>query len=120
MKKFPSKLLPENISLFDSYNTTRIIRYLRRRIYEWMISDDFVTRCFDLQLSQGQLQTSQGQLQTSQGQLQTSQYPSHVIDSISKELNLLGWKTKIAFAYSSLYIYKEDDENPCKWDFEEL
>ena len=106
MKKFPSKLLPENISLFNSYNTTRITRYLRRRIYEWMISDDFVTRCFDLQLSQGQLQTFK--------------YPSHVIDSISKELNLLGWKTKIAFAYSSLYIYKEDDENPCKWDFEEL
>jgi len=99
MKKFPSKLLPENISLFDSYNTTRITRYLRRRIYEWMISDDFATRCFDLQMSQ---------------------YPSHVIDNISKELNLLGWKTKIAFAYSSLYVYKEDDENPCKWDFEEL
>ena len=106
MKKFPSKLLPENISLFNSYNTTRITRYLRRRIYEWMISDDFATRCFDLQMSQGQLQMSQ--------------YPSHVIDNISKELNLLGWKTKIAFAYSSLYVYKEDDENPCKWDFEEL
>ena len=99
MKKFPSKLSPVNISLFNSYNTSRITRCLRRRIYEWMVSDDFKTRCFDLQ---------------------TTLYPEHVIDNISKELNSLGWKTKIAFAYSCLYIYKEDDENPCKWDFEEL
>lgn len=108
MKNFPSKLTPNNLPLFKSYYHKRLLCYLRRKIYEWMISPDFHendNRCFSLQ--------------DFNSTLPISSYPKDTIDTIIKELNALGWKTRLAYGNSALFIHKED-ENPCPWDFEEI
>ena len=119
MKSFPSKLTPDNLTNFYSYNIKRQTAYLRRAIYEWMLSDNFSRpeyknedgniiypdRCFDLQgfsLSRNVV------------------YSDEAIHAICKELNDLGWLTKVAFANSALYIYKKDERNPCRCDYEEM
>jgi hypothetical protein len=99
MKTFPSRLTPQNINDFSSFHNKRQTYYLKKMIYEWMISPSFESRCFDLQM--------------------LPKYHQDILDVICKELNELGWKTKLAFANSALYIYKED-ENPCRWEFEEM
>ena len=99
MKKFPKHLTPDFLSKFSSFNNKRQSYYLRKFIYEWMLTPAFETRCFDLQI--------------------LPKYSQEILDDVCKELNTLGWKTKLAFANSSLYVYKED-ENPCRWDFEEM
>jgi hypothetical protein len=119
MKSFPSKLTPDNLNNFYKYNINRQTCYLRRAIYEWMLTDNFTKpetkdqngntiypeRCFDLQgLSQSK----------------NIIYSDDSIQTICKELNDLGWLTKVAFSNSALYIYKKDERNPCRWDYEEL
>lgn len=99
MKKFPKHLTPDFLSKFSSFNNKRQSYYLRKFIYEWMLTPAFETRCFDLQI--------------------LPKYSQEILDDVCKELNTLGWKTKLAFANSALYVYKED-ENPCRWDFEEM
>ncbi len=103
MKHFPTKLIPSNIDSFRDYNINRQTCYLRKEIYEWMVSPTFFKdgeRCFDLQLKG---------------------YGEESINDVCLELNNLGWKTRLAFNNSSLYIYKEG-EDPCKFVgmFEEI
>jgi len=103
MKHFPSKVGPSNIEHFKQYHFQRQLCYLRKEIYEWMISPAFFEhneRCFDLQLKG---------------------YSNDTIESVCKELEELGWYTRLAFNNSALYIYKEG-ENPCKFVgmFEEI
>ncbi len=108
MKNFPSRLTPNNIPSFESYYDKRLLCYLRRKIYEWMISPDFYennNRCFSLQDLDSPIPISSDSKDD--------------IDVIIKELNSLGWKTRLAYGNSALFIYKED-ENPCPWDFEEI
>lgn len=96
MKEFPKKIKASNLNCFKEYDTNRQKCYLRKEIYEWMISPSFYQdneRCFDLQLKG---------------------YVDEVIQSICEELNELGWKTRLAFNNNSLYIYKEG-EDPCRF-----
>jgi len=103
MKKFPSKLSPSNIELFQDYYVYRQTCYLRKEIYEWMLSPSFFKdgeRCFDLQMKG---------------------YGDDIINVLCQELNDMGWKTRLAFNNSSLYVYREG-EDPCKFVgmFEEI
>jgi hypothetical protein len=50
MKKFPKYLTPDFLSKFSSFNDKRQSYYLRKFIYEWMLTPAFETRCFDLQI----------------------------------------------------------------------
>ncbi len=42
MKDFPSKLTPENITKFLKYKQNRDICRLKQKIYEFMLTSDFV------------------------------------------------------------------------------
>lgn len=73
-----------------------------------MISSDFHennNRCFSLQ--------------DFNSDTPVTSYPKEIVDAVCKELNSLGWITKMAYGNSALFIYKKD-ENPCPWDFEEI
>ena len=102
MKKFPDKLNPNNLKLFKKYNKERQICYVRRYIYEKMLSDDFTIpdNCsIDLQkLNIGDL-----------GEIHYKIDPE-IISRVQKELETLGWCTTLAYGGTVLFIYTKDDK----------
>jgi hypothetical protein len=87
MKFFPKKLTPENLENFYSYQQHRNFCKLKRDIYEFMLSKDFISnKNRGLEISQ--LNCSKD-----------------LIIKVMEELKNLGWETELALHETYLFIY---------------
>lgn len=95
MKDFPLFLKPKNKQDFSKLNKDRLTCYLRRDLYEHIISneekdyfslDEFNKRVNDMTLTK------------------------EIVKEIIPELEELGWKCKTSFGCTGLFIYST--ENP--------
>jgi hypothetical protein len=93
MKSFPSKLKVENKASFKDLNYERNKCYLRRDIYEHIISheekeyyslDDFNQKIKNMSIVQ------------------------KMVEELIPELESLGWKCKLSFGGTGLFIYSTD------------
>lgn len=102
MKVFPSILNVKNNDNFKQIHYNRVLCYLRKEIYEHIISKDensyFEIDKFGLKYS--------------------FQISDNMINIIIQELNLLGWKCKLSFASTALFIYSTLTPPPSCWDNE--
>lgn len=98
MNNFPPNFTPNcDLNVFNiSYNA----KILRRELYKYMLSKDYkINKCFIME--------------------KENIYPIESINIVVKELNELGWITKLTRGNTILYVYKEG-ENPFKYDVEEI
>lgn len=109
MKSFPDKLRPENRDKFPSYLLNRRLCKLRQLIIDYMYSGD--TKGFSL---------TESLSENSNGYEYGNIYGSEIISVICKELEILGWNTKLAYGNSVLFIFKETSELPIMGDVEEI
>lgn len=99
MKKFPSHLTPNTD--FKKHLHDKCLSLLRNLICNFLYENN--KGSFGLY------------------QLETSRYPEiyrnrkikeELVDDVCKELQELGWKTKIMYGDTCLFIYKEDSDLP--------
>lgn len=101
MKEFPNILNVKNKNSFPSIHFNRVLCYLRRNIYEHIIKED-ENNYFDLSLFFKQYGTNQNDSETMR-------------DIIMKELSSLGWKTKLSFGDTGLFIYSTEEVPKSCW-----
>jgi hypothetical protein len=107
MDSFPLTLTPENRNLFSIYKLSSDLSKLRQQIFDYMVSGD--TRGFDLKSSTD-----------SNGQYQYSTKSKEIVQKICDELLLLGWKTKVSYGDTTLFIFKDKKELPLMSEMEEI
>jgi hypothetical protein len=100
MKKLPSKLNVTNKDNFAKINYNRILCYLRRDLYEHIIShkeneyfslDEFNTRVKDMELTQ------------------------RMVRELIPELEALGWKCSFSYGDTGLFIYSTESPPENCW-----
>lgn len=100
MKDFPSKLNVENKETFSAVYTERTKCYLRRDIFEHVISHDendyfyldkFNEKYNDIELIR------------------------RLVEELIPELEALGWKCNLSFGGTGLFIYSTDEPPPSCW-----
>jgi len=99
MIEFPSRLNVKNKNKFPEYRYSRVLCYLRRDIFEHMITED-ENNYFDLDTFR-------------------NKYFKRDLESMKKievtiieELTTLGWKCKTSFGGTGLFIYSTDEPPP--------
>lgn len=107
MKSLPDKLIPRNKKLFSSYRFNRELCKLRQQVVDYMYSEE--KGGFDLKSSRD-----------SQGQYSYSSIDEKLVEAIRSELHILGWKTKLAYGNTTLFIYENERELPDMSDIEEI
>jgi hypothetical protein len=106
MKEFPKSLHINNKDKFKKYFIERIMCYLRKYIYDHIlkyVEDEY----FDLDKFYNKFILSSSDGNKSE--------ISEINIRICKELNILGWKTKLAYGDTALFIYSESLPISC-WD----
>ena len=105
MKTFPSNLSPENKERFPQYNYERVKAYLRRDIYEHILShsenDYFELTAFSNQ------------------RLKDIQLIKKMTRELIEELTKIGWSCKLSFGESGLFIYSTENPPPSCWSEDE-
>ena len=104
MREFPTKFIYTNLAQFQQYKYDRDICYLREAIYEFFINEKPSTSKYVPFETPFDLSTFESKY--------NSPRFSEMVTSICKELEKLGWATKLGFNNSSLWIYSK--ENPPK------
>lgn len=105
MKDLPTILNVKNKECFPEIYYNRILCYLRKAIYEHVISKE-ENNCFDLEQF-GRLYFSE------KTRVDLTKKLSVTIQS---ELEALGWKCKLSFGGTALFIYSTDKPPPSCWD----
>ena len=106
MEKLPSILHIKNKDIFSTLFYNRVFCYLRKSVYEHIISKD-ENSFFDLEQF---------------GKLYFNDNPNRVdlITKLSTEIQLelkeLGWNCKLSFGGTALFIYSTDNPPPSCWD----
>lgn len=106
MKDFPSTLNPKNIRTFPDIYYRRVLCYLRKSIYEHIISND-ENSYFDIEKFSRQY-CSQF--------LTNEKLRDKLCESIIPELMSIGWKCKVSFGGTALFIYSSENPPPSCWD----
>ena len=101
MKEFPDILNVKEKEKFPTIYYNRVLCYLRRDIYEHVISHD-ENSYFDLD-------------KFSRTYYKDSKI-SELSESIIPELEKLGWKCKLSFGGTALFIYSTDKAPASCWD----
>lgn len=104
MKEFPSRLKPQNKDQFSSYCYNRNIAYLRKEIYELVIKGD-ENSYFDLDKFERYYKLKKGEIEK-------------MSDTISEELEELGWHIKKSFGNTGLFIFSSEEPPPSCYDDE--
>ena len=103
MREFPSKLKPENKEIFPQLFYNRIKCYLRRDLYEHIIShkenDYFSLDEFNLN-----------------HHVKNIDLVKQMIDELIPDLKKLGWKCKTSFGGTGLFIYSTEKPPPSCWE----
>jgi len=106
MNAFPDKLRPENKNRFKDYQFNRKLCKLRQRIVDYMYSGD--TKGFDLKQTQDN------------GVYNYTSIDQSLVDAACKELESLGWNTKLAYGNTTLFIFSDKSELPPMSEMEEI
>ena len=103
MKSFPIEMRVENIHNFTKINYDRVTDIMRQEIYNTILNrksendyidlDSFAMKYLDNKIC----------------------IVLKIIDTISKELNTLGWKTKLSFGDTGLFIYSTENPPTSCW-----
>lgn len=107
MKSFPDKLRPQNRSKFSEYLFNRELCKLRQKVVDFLYSQE--KGGFDLKSTND-----------SNGQYNYSHIDDKLIEAIRNELHTLGWKTKLAYGDTVLFIYDNENELPAIADVETI
>ena len=102
MKEFPEILNVNNKNKFEDIYSNRMISYLRQKIYEHIIKED-ENNYFDLDNFRHTYAIN-------------IEYIEKMTPIIIHELNSLGWKCKISFGGTALFIYSSDNPPSSCWD----
>ena len=107
MKKFPDKLKPSNRKNFKEYLFNRELCKLRQKITDHIYIEEL--------LLQDDKDKKRGGFDLKSNKDDNGNYCYQHIDmklvvAIRKELNNLGWNTKLAYGNTTLFIYEHSDE----------
>lgn len=101
MKEFPSTLKPSNKEQFAVLNRQRVKNYMRRDIYEFVIShteeDYFDLDCFNQRVNNIIM-------------------VKEVCKELITELETLGWKCKLSYGDTGLFVYSTEKPPSRCWD----
>ena len=95
MKHFPEKIKPENIEKFKEFLKARYTCYLRRDIYELLLTRKDETEYFGLD-SWSPVPSKH-------------KFLDEIVATVTSELEGLGWKCKTSFGGTGLFIYSSED-----------
>ncbi len=101
MKEFPTKLVINNIDKFKEYKFNRECCKLRQNIIDYIYT-------FETNKKQGGFDLKNN----NEGYISNKIIDINIIKRICKELEDLGWKTKMAYGNTTLFIYKNEDDIP--------
>ena len=102
MKHFPSILNVNNKDNFPILYYNRILCYLRRKIYEHIIKED-ENNYFDLDMF------------SISYNIKDQKIIQKMVGVLIEELHKLGWKCKLSFGETGLFIYSSDKPPPSCW-----
>jgi len=112
MKEFPTTFSVKNTDNFSDLTFERIKFYLRRELYEHVISheekDYFSGDDFSKKLA-----SSTGLLPPTTAILKT------LLKEVASEIEDMGWKCQLAFGGTALFVYQKEKPKNC-WDGEVL
>jgi hypothetical protein len=100
MKEFPERMNVKNCKVFNALNYDRVKQYMRKDIYEFVISrkteDDYfeLTRFNTVYLND----------------LNTAKL---MIKELIPEIEQLGWKCKLGFGETGLFIFEKEVPKNC-------
>jgi len=103
MKSFPQEINVKNLHNFTKINNDRINNIIRNEIYETLIKRKSENEYIDLdKMSKDHCYNNINMV-------------SKIITDISEELHELGWKTKLSFGDTGLFIYSTEDPPTSCW-----
>jgi len=105
MKEFPQVLSAKNKDSFSHLNYQRLLCYLRRDLYEHIISHN-ETQYFSLD-----------EFNKRVGDMKKTQ---KMVTELIPELENLGWHCKISFGDTGLFIYSSEEPPVNCWEGESL
>lgn len=97
MYNLPNYLQPENRKFFAWYQDQLDLEKLREKVFLYILSGD--TRGVSLKKEET-------------GMYEFKTYAKKFIEAIRDECHVLGWKTKLDYGGTLLYIYAEGDKEP--------
>ena len=106
MKKLPIILDVKNKDMFCDIYYNRVLCYLRKDVYEHVISND-ENSFFDIEKFARLYYNNKNYNNDLRQKLTTN---------IKTELEKLGWKCKLSFGGTALFIYSSDNPPPSCWD----
>lgn len=98
MKEFPQKLDVSNKNKFKLFNYNRVKAYLRRHLYEHILSNE---------------EKDYFSIDNFWSQYNTPVEPDRMITEVRDELHRLGWKTEVSFGGTGLFIYSNEKPPNC-------
>ena len=102
MRNFPEKLSIKNKDNFSDFYYNRVLCYMRRDIYDHIISKD-ENSYFDID-------------KFSKMYLNKNDVIKIMIKTIREELENLGWKTKTSYGETALFIYSSEKPPSSCWE----
>ena len=106
MKEFPINLNVKYKDSFPDIYYTRTLCYLRKSIYEHIISSD-ENNYFDFE------EFGRKYFKDHKDRIKLT---SKLIESIMLELETRGWKCKISYGGTAMFIYSTDKPPPSCWE----
>ncbi len=94
MKNFPNKLNVVNKDKFNDFFRERTLCYLRRDLYEHMLSRKDETAYFDISGFSSKYRFKN---------------IKNMVETVIQELEVLGWKCKTSYGGTGLFIYSTDE-----------
>lgn len=103
MHSFPDHIKIENIKLFPTINYSRILELFREEIYITLLTRKDENEYIDLDTFSRKHCNNK------------SHIIMKLVEDVEKELSDLGWKTKLSFADTGLFIYSTDNQPVSCW-----
>ena len=101
MLEFPNKIYPENFKNFKNLNKDRLLCLLRNEIYNLIISREEENEYYSLDIFENKYNCKE--------------YLKDITDQVIIELKNIGWKTKLSFGDTGLFIYSTEDPPRSCW-----
>jgi hypothetical protein len=101
MLNFPIEISTNNKANFRELNKTRLLSLLRNDIYNLIISRDDENEYYALDIFELTYNCKS--------------FTNELITQTIEELNKLGWKTKLSFGDTGLFIYSTDEPPRSCW-----
>lgn len=98
MKEFPEKFVPANYLQFSQYRYDRNLLYFRQEVYEFALEGN-EDEAFDIKAFELKFRVKAADSQK-------------MVATIIQELHAKGWATKLAFADTGLFIYRDAKKPP--------